>query len=81
MSTIGYGSSKKTKLMLLNAFHKFLVHNIAELEMLMMHSRGYCAEIVHNFFFRNRGYILNHTAQLDIKATNPGARVKVEEAK
>ncbi|PIO14677.1 hypothetical protein AB205_0110470, partial [Aquarana catesbeiana] len=36
MPNIGYGSNKKTKHMLPTGFKKFLVHNLKELEVLMM---------------------------------------------
>lgn len=79
MPNIGYGSNKKTRHMLPNGFYKYLVHNVNELEVLMMQNRTYCAEIAHNVSARKRIAILDRAAQLDIKVTNPGARVKVEE--
>ena len=39
MPNIGYGSDKKTRHYLPNGFKKFLVHNVKELEILMMHNR------------------------------------------
>ncbi|CDQ68809.1 unnamed protein product [Oncorhynchus mykiss] len=39
MPNIGYGSNKKTKHMLPSGFRKFLVHNIKELEVLMMSNK------------------------------------------
>ena len=45
MPNIGYGSNKKTRDLLPNGFYKFVVNNAAELEMLLMHNRKYCAEI------------------------------------
>jgi len=36
---IGFGSNKKTRNVLPNGFKKFLVNNLAELELLMMHNR------------------------------------------
>ncbi|KAL0363530.1 UNVERIFIED_CONTAM: Ribosome maturation factor RimM [Sesamum calycinum] len=39
MPNIGYGSDKKTRHYLPNGFKKFLVHNVKELELLMMHNR------------------------------------------
>merc|ERR1712168_865298 len=39
MPNIGYGSTKKTKHMLPDGFKKFLVHNVSELEILMMQNR------------------------------------------
>ncbi|GMQ09914.1 hypothetical protein CsSME_00053124 [Camellia sinensis var. sinensis] len=48
MPNIGYGSDKKTRNYPPNGFKKFLVHNVKEREILMMHNRTYCAEIAHN---------------------------------
>lgn len=39
MPNIGYGSNKKTKHMLPTGFRKFLVHNVKELEVLMMSNK------------------------------------------
>jgi ribosomal protein L32E len=43
MPNIGYGSSKKTKHLLPNGFLKFMVHNVKDLDMLLMHNRCACA--------------------------------------
>ncbi|GCB78762.1 hypothetical protein scyTo_0017782, partial [Scyliorhinus torazame] len=40
MPNIGYGSNKKTKHMLPSGFKKFLVHNVKELEVLMMSNKA-----------------------------------------
>lgn len=39
MPNVGYGSDKKTRHYLPNGFKKFVVHNVSELELLMMHNR------------------------------------------
>jgi large subunit ribosomal protein L32e len=65
--------------MLPNGFYKFLVHNVAEVDLLLMQNRTYCAEIAHNVSSRKRIEILDRAAQLDVKVTNAGARVKTEE--
>lgn len=79
MPNIGYGSNKKTRHMLPNGFYKFLVHNVNELEVLMMQNRTYCAEIARGVSCRKRIAIIDRAAQLDVKVSNPGGRVKVEE--
>lgn len=79
MPNIGYGSNKKTRHMLPNGLYKFLVHNESEVDMLMMQNRVYCAEIAHNVSSRVRVKILDRAAQLDVKVTNAGARLKTEE--
>lgn len=55
---IGYGSNKKTRHLLPNGLKKFLVYNIRELELLLMHNKSYAAEIAHNVSSRNRIVIL-----------------------
>ena len=48
MPKIGYGSDKKTRYHLPNGLKKFLVHNIKDLDILLMNNRTFCAEIAHN---------------------------------
>merc|ERR1712176_1151518 len=45
MPNIGYGSNSKTRHMMPSGFKKVLVHNMKELEVLMMQNKTYCAEI------------------------------------
>ncbi|KAL6032972.1 hypothetical protein STEG23_010961, partial [Scotinomys teguina] len=53
MPNTGYGSNKKTKHMLPSGFRKFLVHDVKELEVLLMCNKSYCAEIAHNVSSKN----------------------------
>ena len=79
MHNIGYRSNNKTRHILPNGFYKFLVHNVGEIVMLLMQNLTYCAEIAHNVSSRKRIEILDRAAQLDIKVTNAGARIKTED--
>ncbi len=43
MPNVGYGSNNKTKHIMPNGFLKFVVHNVKDLELLMMHNRKWVA--------------------------------------
>merc|ERR1712159_929236 len=79
MPNIGYGSNKKTKHLFPNGFKKFLVHNVAELELLMMHNTTYAAEVAHDVSLKTRIAINERAEQLDIKVLNRNARVVTED--
>ncbi|KAI5074204.1 hypothetical protein GOP47_0010165 [Adiantum capillus-veneris] len=79
MPNIGYGSNKKIRRVLPNGFTKFLVHNYAELDLLMMHNRKLCAEISHNVSTLKRESIVERAAQLNIAITNGSARLCSQE--
>ncbi|ELW69366.1 60S ribosomal protein L32 [Tupaia chinensis] len=70
MPNIGYGSNKKTQHVLPGGFRKFLVHNAKELQVLLLCTKSYCAEIAHSVSSKNRK---------DIRVTNPSARLSSEE--
>lgn len=79
MVSIGFGSDKKTKHMMPDGFKKFVVHNVEEIDVLLMHNREYCAEVARGVSSKSRREIVARAQALDIKLTNANARVRAEE--
>ncbi|KAJ3218214.1 60S ribosomal protein L32 [Clydaea vesicula] len=79
MPKIGYGSNSKTRHLLPNGFKKFLVSNVRDVDLLLMHNRVYSAEIAHNVSQRKRVEIVARAAELDLKLTNAHGRLRTKE--
>ncbi|KAI6031797.1 60S ribosomal protein L32 [Pisolithus microcarpus] len=80
MPKIGYGSNKKTRHLMPNGLKKFLVSNVKEVDILLMHNKSYCLQKSRtNVSSRNRAVILERAKALGVKVTNPAARLRSEE--
>lgn len=75
---IGYGSNKKTKFMNPAGLRVYVVKNVADLDVLLLHTKTYAAEIAHNVSSKNRVDIVTKAKSLGLKVTNPKGRVSLE---
>jgi large subunit ribosomal protein L32e len=73
---IGYGTQRAARHVLPNGFKKFTIQNVAELDLLLMHNRAYCAEIAHNVSQRKRAAIIERAKVLDVKVLNGAAKLR-----
>ncbi|WPK27079.1 hypothetical protein PUMCH_004451 [Australozyma saopauloensis] len=56
----------------------YVVKNVADLDVLLMHTKTYAAEIAHNVSSKNRVEIVTKAKSLGLKVTNPKGRVALE---
>lgn len=78
MPKIGYGSNKKTRHLSPSGHKTFLVSNPSDVELLLLHTKTYAAEIAHNVSSRKRIEIVEKAKALGVKVTNADARLKLE---
>ncbi|KAK6543111.1 Scaffold-type E3 ligase, variant 2 [Orbilia ellipsospora] len=78
MPKIGYGSNKKTRHMMPSGHKAFLVHNVNDVDLLLMHNHTFAAEISHAVSSRKRIEIIAKAKKLGVKVTNPKGRVTTD---
>lgn len=75
---IGYGSDKRTKYLNPSGLKAYVVRNVKDLDVLLLHSKTHAAEIAHNVSSKNRVEIVTKAKSLGVKVTNPKGRVSLE---
>ncbi|KZM27478.1 structural constituent of ribosome [Ascochyta rabiei] len=78
MPKIGYGSNRKTRHLMPSGHKAFVVNNVNDVDLLLMHNTTFAAEIAHAVSARKRIDIIARAKQIGVKVTNDKARVKTE---
>lgn len=78
MPSIGFGSNKKTRHMMPSGHKVVTVHNSKELDVLMLHTKTYAAEIGSNVSSKKRVEIIAKAKSFGLKVTNPKGRLALE---
>ncbi|VCW85625.1 unnamed protein product [Gulo gulo] len=78
MPNTGYQSSKITNHPLPSGIRKFLVHDVEDLQVLLMCNKSHCAEIAHNVSSKNHRAIVERAASWPSESPilMPGCAVK-----
>ncbi|EOQ98963.1 hypothetical protein E3P92_03687 [Wallemia ichthyophaga] len=79
MPKIGFGSNKVTRHLRPNGLKTVVVNNVKDVDLLLMHTSKFTAEIAHNVSSKKRVEILARAKALNVKVTNAAARLRSEE--
>lgn len=77
---IGFGSNKRTRHMMPSGHKCFRVCNPSDVELLLLHTKTFAAEIAGNVSSKKRVAILEKAKALGVKVTNPQGRLRQEVA-
>jgi len=79
MPKIGYRNAKKTRHVHKDGFKHFVVHNVRELDVLMMQNRTFAAVIGHAVSSKKRKDLVERAQQINVRIVNSNARLRSEE--